>query len=110
MQPDVSSFELHGYQLDFLEQSSQAQQLAGGAAAAFERLVGFALKEPAIKAEIYDKTFHCVHCDSKKPPDWIQNNKGEKIGYPVWLRSFCLSLMRVRALLSVRVEIMGLLK
>ena len=28
-------------------------------------------------------TFQCVHCDSKSPPDWIQNNKGEKLPYPL---------------------------
>ena len=75
--PVPTVFELHGYQEDFLRRAAAAQGLPD-AAAALQKLVGFAMKEEVVKAAIFDDGFNCVHCDSKSPPDWIQNNKGTK--------------------------------
>eukprot|EP01052_Picozoa_sp_SAG31_P002853 SAG31_NODE_103_length_25164_cov_12.124317_21_plen_482_part_00 len=97
---ELRTFELHGYQKDFLERAAVAQNLPSDAAV-LQRLVDFAMKEDAVKAAIFDETFHCVHCDSKSPPDWIQSNKGDKKPYELKLTDDACEFLGGEILLQV---------
>eukprot|EP01051_Picozoa_sp_SAG22_P009723 SAG22_NODE_831_length_6940_cov_12.139599_4_plen_291_part_00 len=98
--PVTTMFELHGYQKDFLRRAAAAQSLPDEAAA-LQKLVDFATKEEAVKAAIFDETFHCVHCDSKSPPDWIQSNKGTKFPHPLALTPDAVAFLGQEMLLEV---------
>ena len=74
--------ELHSYQKDFLDtlgkdKSLGAFILRGDASSALSWIVRRAMRNPSVRSEIFD-TFHCVHCGSVKPPEWISTRKGDK--------------------------------
>eukprot|EP01051_Picozoa_sp_SAG22_P009724 SAG22_NODE_831_length_6940_cov_12.139599_5_plen_283_part_00 len=93
--------ELHGYQQEFLGRAAAEQGLGGGASAALQKLVDHVMAEPAVAAAIFEDGFNCVHCDSKSPPDWIQNNKGEKLPYDMALSAAAVEFLGREMLLSV---------
>jgi hypothetical protein len=68
-------FELHGYQKVFLGRMASAQGLASEAAA-LQSIVEQAASTESVKKAIFDD-FHCVHCGSKNPPEWINSAKGK---------------------------------
>eukprot|EP01043_Picozoa_sp_COSAG02_P068526 COSAG02_NODE_11414_length_1728_cov_215.445058_2_plen_273_part_00 len=71
----VMSYELHGYQRDFLATLGTAH--GSSQAAALESIVGQAISSPATKSAIFDE-FHCIHCGSVDPAEWIATRKGDK--------------------------------
>ena len=81
-----TTYELHGYQHDFLVAMAAAKLPAveevkkrlklSGMAAAMQALA----EQAQSQSNIYD-TFHCVHCGSKNPADWIKERKGKKEPY-----------------------------
>ena len=72
----ATSYDLHGYQQDFLQTMAASQGLATPAAA-LERIVGQAMTDAKIQAAIFDE-FHCIHCGSVNPAEWIATRKGDK--------------------------------
>eukprot|EP01043_Picozoa_sp_COSAG02_P068525 COSAG02_NODE_11414_length_1728_cov_215.445058_1_plen_103_part_10 len=72
----ATSYDLHGYQQDFLQTMAASQGLATPAAA-LERIVGQAMTDAKIQAAIFDE-FHCIHCGSVDPAEWIATRKGDK--------------------------------
>ena len=74
-----ASLELHGYQKDFLD-TLGVKLDNSGPSAALEFLVGKAIADAAVHEEIYG-SFHCVHCGSVKPAEWIRTRKGTKTPY-----------------------------
>ena len=77
------SYELHGYQRDFLATLAAAQG-HNSASTALESIVSQAMSDPATKAAIFDK-MHCIHCGSVKPAEWIATRKGDKEATPLVL-------------------------
>ena len=73
--PKGSKFELHGYQADFLNKLGEMQGTS--AAEALQAIVDKAMSDGKVKAEIFDE-FHCIHCGSVSPADWIKERKGNK--------------------------------
>ena len=96
----TTDVELHGYQRDFLLRVADAQNL-GSDGATLQKIVNMAMAEPGVNAAIFDKTFHCVHCDSQSPPDWIQENKGEKMPYAMELSPEACQFLSGEILLNV---------
>ncbi len=72
-------FELHGYQIDFLDEFARARGLKG-AASALQAIVDEASGSETVRAAIFD-SFHCVHCGSVSPAEWISSRKGKKEAY-----------------------------
>ena len=70
-----ASLEIHGYQKEFLGKMAKAQGM-GSEGAALQSIVYGAMSNAAIKSAIFDD-FHCVHCGSKNPPDWVKNGMGK---------------------------------
>jgi hypothetical protein len=70
-----TKFELHGYQSDFLEKLGSSQ--GSSAAEALQGIVDRAMADVKVKAAIFDD-FHCVHCGSVSPAEWIKARKGKK--------------------------------
>ena len=68
--------QLHGYQKDFLAKMAKAQGL-GSDGAALQSIVYQAMSNSSIKSAIFDD-FHCVHCGSVTPAEWIKARKGKK--------------------------------
>jgi len=73
------TFALHKYQKDFLDNMAKAQRL-NGAGQALECIVKHAMHQPAVMSQIFDD-FHCLHCGSVKPAEWINQAKGKKEPY-----------------------------
>jgi hypothetical protein len=71
-----TTLEIHGYQNDFLAKMAKAQGF-GSAGAALQSIVYQAMSNASIKSAIFDD-FHCVHCGSKNPADWVKNRMGKK--------------------------------
>ena len=67
--------EMHGYQTEFLKNFGKAKNT--DAVGALQFIVDRAMSEPPIKKAIFDD-FHCVHCGSVKPAEWVASNKGNK--------------------------------
>lgn len=68
--------ELHPFQLEFLEKL--APQLgAKGAAGALSAIVARAVDDTKVFSAVFDD-FHCIHCGSVKPADWIKTKCGKK--------------------------------
>jgi hypothetical protein len=65
-----------GYQIDFLN-SCKAEGGAAGAAGALQAIVDKAMSDDKVKAAIFDD-FHCIHCGSVSPAEWIASRKGKK--------------------------------
>ena len=76
-------------------------QSLAGPAAALQKIVNLAMTDPSIKAAIFDETFHCLHCDSKAPPDWIQNRKGAYMPYALALTPISCAFLGMPMLLPV---------
>ena len=84
------TYELHAYQVDFLQAMAAAKLPAvekcakedgvSGAAAALQAIALQAMQDQKVRATMYD-TFHCVHCGSKNPAAWIKDRKGTKEPY-----------------------------
>ena len=53
------------------------------------------------QAAIFDDAFHCVHCDSKAPPDWIQSAKGVYTPYALALSPIACAFLGMELLLEV---------
>jgi hypothetical protein len=80
-------FMLHGYQKDFLEAFAASGTPAvekckkkyglEGAAAGLQAIAEELIYDATKRSEVFD-TFHCVHCGSVKPAEWISTNKGNK--------------------------------
>ena len=70
-----ASLEIHGYQKEFLGKMAKAQGM-GSEGAALQSIVYGAMSNAGIKSAIFDD-FHCVHCGSKNPPDWVKNGMGK---------------------------------
>merc|ERR1719162_1742494 len=70
--------EMHQYQKDFLDTMVQkGTEGATNSATALAVIVQLAQKSSKVHGEIFDG-FHCIHCGSVKPADWIANRKGKK--------------------------------
>eukprot|EP00746_Dinoflagellata_sp_MGD_P137728 gnl/MRDRNA2_/MRDRNA2_71491_c0_seq1.p1 gnl/MRDRNA2_/MRDRNA2_71491_c0~~gnl/MRDRNA2_/MRDRNA2_71491_c0_seq1.p1 ORF type:complete len:179 (+),score=40.05 gnl/MRDRNA2_/MRDRNA2_71491_c0_seq1:132-668(+) len=69
-------FIMHKYQRDFLDKFAAAQCLSD-ASKAFQSIVEQAMDDHAIQKDIFD-TFHCVHCGSVNPQEWISKAKGKQ--------------------------------
>jgi hypothetical protein len=67
---------------------------------ALEFIVEKAMAEKMVYNEIFDN-FHCVHCGSKKPADWIANRKGKKIHCSLTLKPPTIAFLDGTILLSV---------
>jgi len=86
----IATFELHEYQIKFLESLATSKLKAveeyaqssgtSGAAAALGSIVAQAMQSAAVHSAVYD-TFHCVHCGSVQPAAWIKEHKGKKAPY-----------------------------
>ena len=73
-------FELHSYQEDFLNKLAASQGTSS--AEALQSIVDKAMSNKKVYGEIFDD-FHCVHCGSVAPAEWIKTRKGDK--HPVAL-------------------------
>merc|ERR1719217_403681 len=71
---------------------------------ALEHIVQQAMSNPAIESEIFD-TFHCVHCGSVKPAEWIANAKGKKEPYKLRVNDLVMAFLHQEIL--VKVEKLG---
>ncbi len=89
--------ELHAYQKDFLDALGAGK---GGAVGALQRIVDRAMTEPRVKAAVFDE-FHCVHCGSVSPADWIKTRKGTKSGYRLRLSGPALAFLSSPLLVTV---------
>lgn len=89
--------ELHSYQKVFLDNLGASH---GGAGVALQMIVTRAINEPKVKAAIFDD-FHCVHCGSVNPADWIKNQKGDKTPYKLQIGSEAKSFLRQPLLVPV---------
>jgi hypothetical protein len=69
--------ELHGYQKAYLSTMASAQGL-GDEAAALQSVVEKAMADAAFAKTLFDSEFHCVHCGSKNPPEWIKSAMGKE--------------------------------
>jgi hypothetical protein len=78
-----SEFELHAYQKDFLDNLANARGL-DGAAAALQEIVDRAMSDDSVRKAIFEN-FHCVHCGSVSPAQWISARKGKKEAYDLAL-------------------------
>merc|ERR1719316_1011826 len=76
LQNRVPKIALHRYQKNFLDQYAAAQCL-DDAGKALQSIVEQAMSNPAIQKEIFD-TFHCVHCGSVSPAEWIAKARGKQ--------------------------------
>ena len=83
-----ASLEIHGYQKEFLGKMAKAQGM-GSEGAALQSIVYGAMSNAGIKSAIFDD-FHCVHCGSKNPPDWVKNGMGKTVSRHDMLRLGCL--------------------
>lgn len=78
--------ELHAYQKDFLDtMGAEGTNGASNASEALESIVAKAMSDKATYKAIFDE-FHCIHCGSKSPADWIANRKGKKDPYSFSLK------------------------
>ena len=90
-----ASLEIHGYQKEFLGKMAKAQGM-GSEGAALQSIVYGAMSNAGIKSAIFDD-FHCVHCGSKNPPDWVKNGMGKTVSRHDMLHLGCI-LPRVTAI------------
>ena len=58
----------------------------------------------SVKAAIFD-TFHCVHCGSVSPPEWISARKGTKTPYVLSVSSEAVVFLSSDLLVSKNDEI-----
>ena len=89
--------ELHSYQKAFLDSLGAAH---GGAGGALQMIVTRAMNEPKVKAAIFDN-FHCIHCGSVNPADWIKTQKGDKAPYKLKIGYEARSFLRQPLLVPV---------
>lgn len=70
--------ELHPFQFEFLEKLAASGQVgAKDAAGALSAIVTRALDDGKVRNAIFDE-FHCIHCGSVKPAEWIKTKCGKK--------------------------------
>lgn len=69
--------KLHPFQMDFLDSMAAACGLAS-AGLALQKLVEDAMFSDVTRSAIYDD-FHCCHCGSNNPADWIKKRKGKPV-------------------------------
>ena len=93
------SYELHGYQRDFLATLVSARGL-GDRAAALESIVGQALASAVTQAAIFD-VMHCIHCGSVNPAEWIATRKGDKEAVPLALSARAAAFLQEPSLVKV---------
>ena len=96
----VTSYDLHGYQQDFLQTMAASQGLATPAAA-LESLVSRAMGDAKAKAAIFDE-LHCIHCGSVNPAEWIATRKGKKESTVLPLSTAAASFLEQPMLAKVR--------
>ena len=102
--------ELHGYQIDFLMTMYKAglpevmkcskEYNISGASAALQALVEEAVHDEDKQKEIFD-TFHCVHCGSVKPAEWIAGRKGKKEPHSLQLTKMATEFLKMDLLVPV---------
>ena len=68
--------ELHPFQFEFLEKLAP-QVGAKDASGALSAIVTRAQDDSKVRSAIFDD-FHCIHCGSVKPADWIKTACGKK--------------------------------
>jgi len=94
-----SKIELHAYQNDFLNTMASAQGYSGPGAA-LQSIIEIAKKNPSIKSEIFDD-FHCIHCGSVSPAEWIATRKGTKTPYAIDINAEALTFLGDKNLVKV---------
>merc|ERR1719198_295411 len=92
-------FQLHGYQIDFLRALAPVVN-ADDESGAMELIVQRCLQDEKVKAAIFED-FHCVHCGSVKPAEWIANRKGKKEPYGLNLSLEALNFLKKPLLVKV---------
>lgn len=70
------TFQLHKYQHDFLVNMAYTMRLPGPGPA-LECIANRAMRVESVRSAIFDD-FHCVHCGSVKPAEWIANSRGKQ--------------------------------
>ena len=96
--PQPPSFELHGYQKDYLATLAKAN--AKDEAGVLRALVEKAAGSEAVREAIFG-TFHCVHCNSVSPAEWINARKGKKEPYELDIGEGAVGFLSQELLLKV---------
>eukprot|EP01051_Picozoa_sp_SAG22_P029575 SAG22_NODE_11033_length_504_cov_0.760494_1_plen_123_part_00 len=78
---------------------AKAQGLGSNGGAALQRIVHQAMSNAATKAAIFDD-FHCVHCASKNPPDWVKARMGKE-STPLDISKECVAFLGQTILVAV---------
>ena len=94
-----TNIELHGYQADFLVSLGKNLRLRGPSAA-LQHLVDKIKADKNLITAVFG-TFHCVHCGSVKPADWISKRKGDKKPYTFKLSAEALAFLGEKRLVCV---------
>jgi hypothetical protein len=93
------SYELHGYQVEFLASLAKAHGL-GSSTAALQSVVERAMADPSVQAAIFDE-LQCIHCNSVHPADWIAYCKGSKLPLALALSAPAVAFLEQPLLLGV---------
>lgn len=72
-----TTLEMHSYHKFYLSKMASAQGF-DSEAQALQSVVTKAMSSKAFAKTLFDAEFHCVHCGSKNPAEWIKTRMGKK--------------------------------